>query len=139
MEFIEEHDLHTWIKKEYLRTLTEGNPEVLDRAEKGAIRKMKSKLSKRFDMEAEFSLDGEDRDDLLVEYVCALIIHAVWRKSPRQTPEDVLEHYDEAREWMQNVMEGNEHPGLTPLPEDMLESNSLRYGHENEDGKTYHF
>lgn len=66
--FITKEDYNTVIYEELIDAITRDQDNILEKASKAAVQQAKGYLS-RFDINALFSAEGGDRDDVLVMYV----------------------------------------------------------------------
>lgn len=113
MIFLTRPDLESQIFDDYIEDNTEGNDEILNSIEKSNIALVKSKLNKRFDVEAIFNASGNDRSDLIVKYLGYLVLYdLVRRNAARKIPSDVKDDYKTAMCWLNDVRNGDETPDL---------------------------
>jgi len=106
---------------------------------KTTIQKMKSKLAGKYDVNAIFSAVAPNRNELVVEHCLDLFLHRLHcRINPRKVPDIIKAKYNEALDWLDGVMKGEENPILPPLPAPENGVNDLRYGSSNTPKKHYY-
>jgi hypothetical protein len=108
MPFIELTDYKAYIKEANLLNMIDSDTAARTQAEDTAIEEVKQYLYERYDTEVIFALTGGARNLHILRLViyCALyILHD--RLPNRVTPESVIRNYENAREDMAAISNGN--------------------------------
>lgn len=114
--FIVKSDYGTAIRDSVLDSVTETNDDQLDTAEKRAIQLCKDYLAVRFDNDAIFSAEGDNRNEQVVGVVVDIALYYLHRRlNPRKIPSLRKEAFDQALEWLEMVKNGELLPEL-PIP-----------------------
>lgn len=140
-QFITAADIKVHMRDLFHNQITDEDQALMDSAEKSAIKKVKSMLRNRFDVDALFTAEGEDRDELIVEYTVAIYLkRLVQRIKPGKVPVNIDEHYAEAMDWLEMVAKGEITPELPEISddEDEPDAKSLLWGGTSEPKDHYY-
>ena len=106
MIFLTITDFDKQIRSENLDRIIDNNSIILDDAESSAILRVTGYLNGRYDMDAEFSKIGTDRNALLVTLLIDLVLYDVHsRINPRNIPELRMQRRDEATDVLKKTNE----------------------------------
>ncbi|WP_400192804.1 phage protein Gp36 family protein [Hymenobacter sp. B81] len=113
MAFLTDEDYLAQIDQDDLRDLTEADSTIRELAERNALSEVAGYLRGRFDMEAAYAQQGEDRNGQLVMTVVDVTL---WHLMPRVTFRNVAEvretRYKAALAWLKQVESGRGNPDL---------------------------
>lgn len=125
--FIQESDYEVQVRQEIMSILdTSTEKSALEMAERMAIDQIKSYLSGRYDMEAIFSKEGEERNHFLLMIAIDIALYHLWSKrAPRKIPEMRSQRYQDALDWLKAVGEGTLSTDLPQLQGDDFFGNCL--------------
>lgn len=125
--FIQESDYEVQVRQEIMSILdTSTEKSALEMAERMAIDQIKSYLSGRYDMEAIFSKEGEERNHFLLMIAIDIALYHLWSKrAPRKIPEMRSQRYQDALDWLKTVGEGTLSTDLPQLQGDDFFGNCL--------------
>lgn len=127
--FIRPEDYDSTIHTEILEALVRSDATVIEQCENDAIEEMKSYLSSRYDVDAIFSKEGDERNKLILMYAKDIAVyHAFCVHNPYKMSKVRQDRYDRAMEWLKQVSEGKLliH-GADKLSEDEARSRSNYY------------
>lgn len=117
-QFITKDDLETRVFEDYIDESEQEDIEATEAIEKQAIALIKSKLRKRFDLAVIFSDAEYEGRDLIIWALSGIICYRlVKRNAARKVPSDFVKDYEEVKNWLDAVRDGNEDPGLPELVE----------------------
>lgn len=117
-QFITKDDLETRVFEDYIDESEQEDIEATEAIEKQAIAMVKSKLRKRFDLAIIFSNAEYEGRDLIIWALSGIICYRlVKRNAARKVPSDFVKDYEEVKNWLDAVRDGNEDPGLPELVE----------------------
>lgn len=117
-QFITKDDLETRVFEDYIDESEQEDIEATEAIEKQAIALVKSKLRKRFDLAVIFSDAEYEGRDLIIWALSGIICYRlVKRNAARKVPSDFVKDYEEVKNWLDAVRDGNEDPGLPELVE----------------------
>ncbi len=128
--FLYEQDYWVVIDQKAFEVLSRENPYNLEGAEKTAIEEIKGYLRPKYDCEAIFSADGEDRNSKIVQVTADIaLFHLVSSVPGKMGYELRKERYDIAINWLKGVQSGTITLDL-PLAtgEDGSSATPLRWG-----------
>lgn len=110
--FINTEELRTHLRQESIAAITRNDPTMAVAAIEGAVVEAKGYLS-RYDVEAVFAAQGEDRNQLLLIFVKDIATwHLVNLVNPNADFKVRKERYDRAVEWLKAVQKGDVVPDL---------------------------
>ena len=117
-QFITKDDLETRVFEDYIDESEQEDIETTEAIEKQAIALVKRKLRKRFDLAVIFSNAEYEGRDLIIWALSGIICYRlVKRNAARKVPSDFVKDYEEVKNWLDAVRDGNEDPGLPELVE----------------------
>ena len=90
--YLRPNELNTHIYDYQLHQITECDSSITNSAISSAIAEAKSYLSTRYDADAIFFTEGENRDPLILDFVKTI---AVWRVIKLSNPDVIYERYRE--------------------------------------------
>lgn len=90
--YLKANELNTHIYDYQLHQITECDSSITNSAISSAIAEAKSYLSTRYDVDAIFFAEGENRDPLILDFVKTI---AVWRVIKLSNPDVIYERYRE--------------------------------------------
>lgn len=108
MIFVTNNDIEVLIRADMLQHIIGTDVTLLDRAESAAIKKIRTYLINRYDVDAVFSALGTERDELILMYAIDIMLYDLHsRINPRKVPELRRTRYKEAIDWLKDVLQGN--------------------------------
>lgn len=111
MIFLTNKDLETEIFEEFIDMDDIEDQEILNTIERQSIALAKSKLRLRFKIDDMFNATGDDRNDLLIRYISAIVVYRIIsRNKARKIPKDIYDLNNEAKMWLNDVRNGDETP-----------------------------
>ena len=132
--FLEREDLETQVFDNYIDDTDPEDIEALERIESQQIATIKTKLRKRYDVDAIFIETGADRNQEIVKHLSALVAYyMIRRNAARKIPTDFADEMKAAKKWLDNVRDGIETPNL-PKIETHTE---LQWGNSSNDDHQY--
>jgi phage gp36-like protein len=94
----------------------EPDTDVLDQAELDAIELMKGYLAARYDVDAIFSAEAEDRNPIIVKYCVDVALFYMYHRMPTdQVPEMRAYAYEAAEKWLVRIQKQQVNPPDLPL------------------------
>jgi phage gp36-like protein len=107
MVYLEQSDLDLSILATNLQQIISNDESIIDTAESYALDEIRSYLSGRYDLDMEFSLNGDARRKDLVRRVVAITMYLLHQRlTPRQIPETRQSDYELALSWLKKVNKG---------------------------------
>ncbi|MEH6406662.1 MAG: phage protein Gp36 family protein [Leeuwenhoekiella sp.] len=132
-QFISREDLETRVFEDYIDESEQEDIEATQIIEKQAIAYVKSKLRKRYDIDTIFSPAVYEGRDLITWAISGIVAYRLIRRNAaRKVPSDFVKDYDEVKEWLNAVRDGNDNPDL-PVLEEVQEKQVLWGNSKNED------
>lgn len=108
MAFITDEDYMAVAGAASLKVLQQNDDANRIWAEKAAIDEIKGYLGSRYDAEAVFNADGEDRSDIIVMRAVDIALYHLVSAMPNKMGYEIREiRYKRAIEWLQEVQKGN--------------------------------
>jgi hypothetical protein len=131
--FLTPEDVTTLIKDDMLGHIINSDEDILFKAEKIAVSQMRDSLRSRFDVDAIFSAEADERHHLVLMYTIDIMLYHVHsRINPRRIPALRIERYKEAKEWLKQILNGDLTPELPPIlnedGDEELGKNKVRHG-----------
>jgi hypothetical protein len=104
--FLTKDDYFAFIQEKELDILCQNSEAIRVQAETQAQAKITAYLQRQYDCAFEFEQVGVTRNILLIEYMVAFVLYNLFQKIAKtQVPESRREHYFEAREYFEKVLE----------------------------------
>ena len=102
------------------------DPQIIEICEDRAVAEMRSYLNKKYDCNAIFAAEGQDRHPLILMFALDIsIFHIFVQHNPYKIAKIRQDRYDRAIEWLKGVMKGDVTiDGAPLLPGGQLEDNS---------------
>lgn len=128
--FLNQQDYKSLVQDHILAQVLANDFDILDEAEMMALSEMESYLSGRFDVQAIFAAQGNDRHKGVLMYAMDMTLyHLHSRVSPRNISQLRTDRYNRAIEWLEKVVSGELSPDLPKkVDEDDKPDNRLRWG-----------
>jgi phage gp36-like protein len=125
-KFITLEDYDASIHKEILDRITHDDESVVEICEDRAIAEMRSYLSGRYDVDAIFSAEGEERNQLvLMMAIDIALYHLHSIHNPQSMSQIRVDRYERAVEWLKQVADRKVSiDGAPLLPDETLKDNS---------------
>ncbi len=115
--FITKTDITKAIRAEILEQITRGDDTLIDVAINASIGEMAGYLS-AYDTDSIFSETGDSRNSLLVQFAVDIAIYnMIDIEQPGLDLEDRRSRYERAKQWLQEVQQGNIQPGFPSAPD----------------------
>lgn len=103
-KFINSEDYDASIHREILDSLTRNDDAIIEICEDRAIKDMRGYLSARYDVDAIFSAEGVDRNQLvLMMAVDIAVYHLFSIHNPQKMSQIRKDRYERAMEWLKQV------------------------------------
>ena len=119
MKFITEEDFMQVCDSNALSVISQSSEENKTRAEAYAIEEISSYLRSRYDMQKAFSMQGNDRNALLVMYTTDIILYHLVAWLPKKIGFEIREtRYNAAIDWCVKVQNGKSSPELPAITND---------------------
>ena len=134
MAFLTKEDLISVCDIEIIDIITNGNNEITETIINESIDKMKSFLSRRYDIDTIFSAIGADRKSIIVKYLKDIVIFEIYERHSREGANEVVERrYTEAMAWLGKINNGEfADSTLPPKPKTTLNTSTdgedIRFG-----------
>lgn len=118
MAFLTDDDYKSLICDDDLDVVIQSDGATRDKAELMGIEQMKGFLNQRFDTEAIFSAQGDQRNHLVVMYLVDICLYHLYSNLPNRLGlEQRRTRYEDALKWLRDVANGLITPPLpTPDP-----------------------
>lgn len=125
-KFINSEDYDASIHREILDSLTRNDDAIIEICEDRAILEMRGYLSTRYDVDAIFSAEGTDRNQLvLMMAVDIAVYHLFSIHNPKNMSQIRKDRYERAVEWLKQVAAFKiTIDGAPKLPEEVQKQNS---------------
>nr|DAD91196.1 MAG TPA: head to tail adaptor [Siphoviridae sp. ctu3K14] len=125
-KFITPEDYDASIHREILDSLTRNDDAIIEICEDRAIKDMRGYLSTRYDVDAIFSAEGTDRNQLvLMIAVDIAIYHIFTTHNPQKMSQIRKDRYERAIEWLKLVAGFKTNiDGAPKLPKEEQKQNS---------------
>lgn len=137
---ISEKDYRTVIGESALAIVSQASDEVRQSAELMAQEEMSGYLRPRYDVVAVFGSEGDERNPLVVMYLCDIALYNMAASLPQKMGMEVRQmRYERAISWLEEVSKGNIVPDLPVAVGDDGESVALttRWGSERRQGNMW--
>lgn len=129
MDFLQQSDYKSFINPQLLNMLLEGDTGKLADAEDMASGYIRSALSARYNLAAEFSRSGDGRNKTLVRWMLSLSVYYLHNTvADTDIPERVAKNYDDVRKEIEAVASGKMATDLTPIQKDGKIKTRFRWG-----------
>lgn len=116
--FITEEDYRVVIGDTVLKVISQVSAENRTNAETEAREEISGYLRPKYDCEAVFTAEGNDRNRLVVMYTCDIALYHMSASQPQKMGAEIREErYKRAIEWLEGVQAGKIIPDL-PLAVD---------------------
>lgn len=116
MDFLQTEDYNSFINAQLLAMLLEGDDNKLVNAENLAFGFICDCLASRYNLHAEFSKSGLNRNSTLIRWMLSLSVYFLHNTVPdTDIPERVAKNYDDARKEITAIADGKGSTTLMPL------------------------
>lgn len=113
-----EDDYKVVIGESGYKAISQVDENKVRKAEREAQEEMAGYLRPKYDVNAIFSAEGEQRNPLIVMYLCDIALYYLSASLPQKMGSEIRkERYDLAIKWLEGVQAGRVVPDL-PLPVD---------------------
>lgn len=129
--FIQQTDYKVVIGETALKVVTQADPETRGNAELEAVEEISGYLRPKYDCEAIFEAEGENRNRQVLMYACDIALYHMAASLPNKMGMDIRkERYERAIEWLRQVQSGIVIPDLPEATTDagVSAAPSIRYG-----------
>ena len=111
--FINDEDYSVVIGEQALKVISQISDDNRANAEEEAIEEISSYLRPKYDTEALFSAEGNERNKLIVMYTCDIALYHMAASLPQKRGTEIRkERYDRAIKWLEGVQAGKNVPDL---------------------------
>jgi len=105
--FVTEEDYRVVIGEKTMEVIIQSVPQSMEVAEKEAIEEISGYLRPKYDCDAIFRQEGEQRNHQLVMYVCDIALYHTVAAMPQRMGYEVRkERYERAVKWLEGVQAG---------------------------------
>lgn len=116
MDFLQQSDYNSFINAQLLNMLAEGDNNKIMNAENLAYGFICDSLASRYNLHAEFSKSGLNRNSTLIRWMLSLSVYFLHNTVPdTDIPERVAKNYDDARKEITAIADGKGSTTLMPL------------------------
>jgi hypothetical protein len=114
--FLEDGDLESSIISQFLTERGAEQPTtILERIEKKKIATIRTKLKGRFDIDAIFEAEGDERNFYILDILIKLVLYDfIRRNAARKMPKDYKDDFDNAMKSLEKIKAGKEVPDGLP-------------------------
>lgn len=125
-QFIDIKDYDATVHREILDALVRDDESLVEICEDRAIAEMRGYLSSRYDCDAIFTKQGNDRNQLILMMALDIAVYHIFCiHNPMKLSGVRKDRYERAVEWMKAVNKGHVSiDGAPMLPEEQLAANS---------------
>lgn len=135
MVFVTDNDITVLIRADMLQNIIGTDNTLLNKAEKAGIKKIRTYLKSRYNVDLVFSKSGDERDELILMYAIDIMLYDLHsRINPRKVPELRRTRYKEAMDWLKKVQQGDlsaELPLSTNNEGQQIGSDTIKWGSNN--------
>lgn len=111
--FINDEDYRVVIGEQALKVISQISDDNRANAEEEAIEEISSYLRPKYDTDALFSAEGNERNKLIVMYTCDIALYHMAASLPQKMGTEIRkERYDRAIKWLEGVQAGKNVPDL---------------------------
>lgn len=111
--FINDEDYSVVIGEQALKVISQVSDDNRANAEDEAIEEISSYLRPKYDTQALFSAEGNERNRLIVMYTCDIALYHMAASLPQKMGTEIRkERYDRAIKWLEGVQAGKNVPDL---------------------------
>lgn len=111
--FINDEDYSVVIGEQALKVISQVSDDNRANAEDEAIEEISSYLRPKYDTQALFSAEGNERNKLIVMYTCDIALYHMAASLPQKMGTEIRkERYDRAIKWLEGVQAGKNVPDL---------------------------
>lgn len=111
--FFNEEDYKVVIGENALKVISQVSTENRARAEDEAIEEIASYLRPKYDTNAIFGAEGNQRNSIIVMYTCDIALYHMAASLPQKMGTEIRkERYDRAIKWLEGVQSGKIVPDL---------------------------
>lgn len=139
MAFLTKEELKTRSHIEIIDTITRGDEAIIDMIISESITFMKGYLIARYDTTSVFAATGDNRDQVVLKMLKAIVIYEIYSShNPQMMTQVVQDNNDRAIKWLEQVRKANINPNLpTATNEDNQEVSYIKYGSNTKRGNHY--
>lgn len=117
--FINDEDYSVVIGEQALKTVSQVSDDNRANAEEEAIEEISSYLRPKYDTEAIFNAEGNERNRLIVMYTCDIALYHMAASLPQKMGTEIRkERYERAIKWLEGVQAGKIVPELPVATDD---------------------
>lgn len=111
--FITEEDFKVLIGDNALKAISQASQQIRDNAETEAVEEIAAYLRPKYDTNAIFGTQGNNRNPLIVMYTCDIALYHMTAAMPQKMGAEIRkERYDRAIKWLEGVQAGKIIPDL---------------------------
>lgn len=119
MQYLTNDDLKIVVDEDTLEVIHQNDDTTLDKAEAVALEEISGFLRSRFNMVAEFSQIGEQRNQQILMYCADIMLYHLISWMPKRLGWEIREiRYNNAIEWLTDVQNGKITPNLPPYQDE---------------------
>ena len=117
--FITDEDYRVVIGEAALKTVSQTSAENRANAESEAQEEISSYLRPVYDCKATFAAEGNERNKLIVMYMCDIALYHMTASLPQKMGSEIRkERYERAIKWLEGVQSGKIVPGIPVAMDD---------------------
>lgn len=111
--FITQEDYRVVIGENALKVVSQASQEIRDNAELEACEEIAGYLRPKYDTEAIFAAQGDERNSLVVMYAADIALYHMTAAMPQKMGSEIRkERYERAIKWLEGVQAGKIIPDL---------------------------
>lgn len=117
--FITDEDYRVVIGEAALKTVSQTSAENRANAESEALEEISSYLRPVYDCKATFAAEGNERNKLIVMYMCDIALYHMTASLPQKMGSEIRkERYERAIKWLEGVQSGKIVPDIPVAMDD---------------------
>ncbi|HMO63312.1 MAG TPA: DUF1320 family protein [Ferruginibacter sp.] len=125
MAFITKDDFPPNVHTDILDALTRGNDDVITDNAARSIDEVKAYLNGRYDTNAIFSADGDNRNKYILRITTTIALYYIYLiHNPRKLHQAMVDEFERAIETLEKIQKGVINPEGLPLPANEEDANS---------------
>lgn len=129
MTFLVDSDFSSFVSSDMLTAITTDQPVKMDECEKMAKGYINGYMTSRFNVAAELSKTGADRNDTLIRWMLSLSVYFLFNSLPdTEIPDRITKNYDDACKEIAEVSSGKRQSDILRIEEGGTTKTVFRWG-----------
>jgi uncharacterized protein DUF1320 len=139
MAFLTKEELKTKSHIEIIDAITRGDDAIVEMIISESITFMKGYLTARYDVNAVFAASGNNRDQVVLKMLKAIVIYEIYSShNPQMMTQVVKDNNDRAIKWLEKVQKASINPSLPiAVNEDNEKVSYVKHGSNTKRGNHY--